>query len=135
MEQFSKELENFKYQANDKSLVILGDSIEALKKIPANSINLIFADAPYNIGKDFGNNQDKWETVSSYVMWCKKWIDECMRVLKADGTMYFMTATQHMAPLDVYVSKNIMCFAELCGLMTVQACNQKKYMALCMNLF
>ena len=105
MEQFSKELENFKYQANDKSLVILGDSIEALKKIPANSINLIFADAPYNIGKDFGNNQDKWDTVSSYVTWCKKWIDECMRVLKADGTMYFMTATQHMAPLDVYVSE------------------------------
>lgn len=90
---------------NDESMVILGDSLQIMKKIKSNSINLIFADAPYNIGKNFGNNQDKWESVSLYIDWCKQWIDECMRILKNDGTMYFMTATQHMAFLDVYVSE------------------------------
>ena len=44
------------------SMAILGDSLNILKKIKTDSIKLIFADAPYNIGKDFGNNHDKWKT-------------------------------------------------------------------------
>lgn len=75
------------------------------------SIQLIFADAPYNIGKNFGNNIDKWESVDDYINWCKTWIDECMRVLSDTGTMYFMTATQHMPYLDMFVSEkyNVLC--------------------------
>ncbi|MDO5581728.1 MAG: adenine-specific DNA-methyltransferase [Planctomycetia bacterium] len=91
---------------NDNSMVILGDSLEILKRMKNGSVNLIFADAPYNIGKDFGNNQDKWDSVQQYTHWCQEWIDECVRVLANDGTMYFMTATQYMPRLDVYVSEN-----------------------------
>lgn len=96
---------------NHNSMAILGDSIEVLKLIKANSVHLIFADAPYNIGKDFGNNRDKWNNVQNYIKWCQTWIDECMRVLSDTGTMYFMTATQHMPYLDVYVSEkyNVLC--------------------------
>lgn len=92
--------------SNDNSLVILDNCIKALKKIPSNSIDLIFADPPYNIGKDFGNNKDKWNSTKEYIDWCKLWIDECFRVLKDNGTFYFMTATQFMSYLDVYVSEN-----------------------------
>lgn len=91
---------------NNNSLVMLSDCMQALSEIKDKSVNLIFADAPYNIGKDFGNNKDQWESVEEYVGWCKQWINECMRVLKDDGTMYFMTATQHMPYLDVFVSEN-----------------------------
>lgn len=96
---------------NHDSLVILGDSLSVLKKIKDKSIHLIFADAPYNIGKNFGNNSDKWENVQDYTDWCKTWIDECMRVLSDTGTMYFMTATQHMPYLDMFVSEhyNVLC--------------------------
>lgn len=96
---------------NNNSMAILGDSLEVLRKIKSNSVKLIFADAPYNIGKDFGNNQDKWETVDAYINWCKEWIDECMRILTDDGTMYFMTATQHMPYLDIYATQkyNVLC--------------------------
>ncbi|MCA6072269.1 MAG: adenine-specific DNA-methyltransferase [Endomicrobium sp.] len=89
----------------EKSIAILGDSIETLKLFPNKSIDLVFADPPYNIGKNFGNNKDKWDTIDSYINWCKIWIDECMRVLKDTGTMYFMTATQYMSFVDVYVSQ------------------------------
>lgn len=96
---------------NDSSMVILGDCLKILRRIKSSSVNLIFADAPYNIGKHFGNNIDKWGSVQAYVDWCKQWIDECMRILRDDGTMYFMTATQHMPYLDVYVSEkyNVLC--------------------------
>lgn len=96
---------------NDDSMAIRGDSIDILKQLKGNSIDLIFADPPYNIGKNFGNNKDQWDSTEAYIDWCKSWIDECMRVLKDTGTMYFMTATQHMPYLDIYVSKkyNVLC--------------------------
>ena len=91
---------------NDNSIAILGNCIEELKKIEDNTIDLIFADPPYNIGKNFGNNKDKWKNTEDYIRWCKIWIDECFRILKDDGTFYFMTATQFMPYLDVYCSEN-----------------------------
>lgn len=96
---------------SNNSMAILGDSLSILKQMKDNSIQLIFADAPYNIGKNFGNNSDRWENVHDYIEWCKTWIAECMRILSDTGTMYFMTATQHMPYLDVFVSEkyNVLC--------------------------
>ena len=101
----------FEEKHSENSMAILGDCLDVLKSMNSNAVNLIFADAPYNIGKDFGNNSDTWDSVHAYVDWCKAWIDECVRVLRDDGTMYFMTATQHMPYLDVYVSEkyNVLC--------------------------
>lgn len=98
-------VEEFEHLHSDKSLAILGNALDVLKRLPDASVDLIFADPPYNIGKNFGNNIDTWASVDDYIEWCKVWIDECMRILKPTGTFYFMTATQHMAYLDVYVSE------------------------------
>ena len=102
---FSEINQTFESIENENAMLILGNSVEILKKMKEKTIDLIFADPPYNIGKDFGNNKDCWESSEAYVEWCKSWIDECMRVLKDEGTMYFMTATQFMPYLDVYVSE------------------------------
>ena len=109
--QLFKNVDGLEEMHNDSSMAILGNSIEVLKRMKDAMIDLVFADAPYGIGKDFGNNHDKWDSVKSYVNWCKEWIDECMRVLKRNGTMYFMTATQHMPYLDIYASEkyNVLC--------------------------
>ncbi len=102
---------NEEFMCSENSMAILGESLSVLKKMKDRSVQLIFADPPYNIGKNFGNNCDKWESVHDYIDWCKTWIDECMRVLSDTGTMYFMTATQHMPYLDVFVSEkyNVLC--------------------------
>ena len=78
-----EEIKNIEFDqkmANDNSIVILGNCLNNLKKIPDESIDLIFADPPYNIGKDFGNNKDKWKSTNEYINWCQKWIDECFRI-------------------------------------------------------
>lgn len=102
---FLHDMDAITHVNNEKSMVILGDSLEILKTIRSESVDLIFTDPPYNINKDFGNNIDKWSSKEAYVKWCYTWLDECMRILKPNGTMYFMTATQHMAYLDVYMSE------------------------------
>lgn len=94
------------YMCSHNSMAVLGESLSFLRKMKDKSVQLIFADAPYNIGKDFGNDSDKWECVSDYIEWCKTWIDECMRVLSDTGTMYFMTATQHMPYVELLMAKD-----------------------------
>jgi site-specific DNA-methyltransferase (adenine-specific) len=90
----------------DDNIFYNEDCLLALKDIKDKSIDLIFADAPYNIGKDFGNDSDKWKDYKEYLKWCYNWIDECFRILKDNGTFYIMTSTQYMPYLDVYVSEN-----------------------------
>ena len=63
------------------------DCIEYLKTLSSNSVDLILTDPPYNIGVDGGKGWDskkggQWETEREYLSWCKKWTDECVRVLK-----------------------------------------------------
>lgn len=91
--------------SNDLSTVIFGDSIQILPTLPSQSVELIFADPPYGIGKNFGNNQDRFKDIYQYLDWCKIWIDECMRILKPNGTMYLMSSTQYMPILDRYIDE------------------------------
>lgn len=92
------------YYSTETIKIFQGDCLEVMNSIRDGTIDLIFADAPYNIGKNFGNNKDRWKDPGSYVAWCQKWIDECMRILKSTGTMYLMTSTQYMPYIDVYIS-------------------------------
>lgn len=105
LSQLFKSLDTLNHQYNQDSILLLGDSIQILKNIESQSIHLIFADPPYGIGKDFGVSKDTWENAQKYLEWCKIWIDECMRILKPNGTMYFMSSTQYMPFLDCYVSE------------------------------
>ena len=68
-----------------KSKVIWGDAIEVLKdNIEDSSIDLVFVDPPYNIGKAFNGRKYKWENNEAYLKWCYEWIDLCAAKLKDD---------------------------------------------------
>ncbi len=102
---FYQSLYQQNFAKNDNTIILLGDSLCLLKTIKSQSIDLIFADPPYGLGKDFGISKDIWANEKEYLKWCEIWIDECMRVLKPNGTMYFMSSTQYMPLLDCYVSE------------------------------
>ena len=60
----------------DKKLkldIICGDALEELKKIKDESIDLIVTDPPYNLNKDYGNNDDKLE-FSEYMEFSRSWL-------------------------------------------------------------
>lgn len=81
--------------------VIHGDALEALAGIGTGTVDLIFADPPYNIGKDFDGLGDRLEE-GAYLAWCQLWIDECRRVLAPRGSFYLMCSTQMMPHLDLH---------------------------------
>lgn len=76
------------------------DALIGLAQIPSESVDLIIADPPYNIGKDFGNNSDKQE-MNDYVQWCKQWMNECVRILKPTGSIYIYGFSEILAYLSV----------------------------------
>lgn len=97
---------DFEFVNSEDAMVILGDCITTLRGMKEKTIDMIFADPPYNLGKDFGNDSDSWRDRKKYFEWCYKWIDECFRVLKDDGTFYIMNSTQNMPYISVYLQEN-----------------------------
>lgn len=72
------------------------DAIEYLKSLPTDSVDLIFADPPYNIKKA------EWDTFKSqkdYVEWSMTWIREANRVLTKKGTLYICGFSEILADI------------------------------------
>ena len=76
--------------------ILLGDTLTLLPTLASDSAQIILADPPYNIGKDFGNNSDK-QPMDEYLIWCEKWIHECLRILKPNGTMFLYGFSEILA--------------------------------------
>ncbi|ETR72237.1 MAG: hypothetical protein OMM_07623 [Candidatus Magnetoglobus multicellularis str. Araruama] len=64
-----------------------GDAIELFATIKSNSIDLIIADPPYNLGKNYGNNHDLRD-FEDYLQFSSIWLKEAYRVLKPTGSIY-----------------------------------------------
>jgi len=62
--------------------LICGDCLDVLPTLPAESVDLIFCDPPYNIGIFSKMPPDE------YLSWCEAWIAECSRVLAANGAFW-----------------------------------------------
>lgn len=86
--------------------IIQGDSLEILPTLEDNSAQIIIADPPYNIGKDFGNDSDK-RPMDEYLKWTEKWINECIRILKPNGTMFIYGFSEVLALILSKVPYNI----------------------------
>jgi site-specific DNA-methyltransferase (adenine-specific) len=67
--------------------VILGDALEVMKNIPDNSLDMVFADPPFNLGKKYSEYKDKKDT-SEYLQWCKLWLKELVRITKPSGSIF-----------------------------------------------
>ena len=86
--------------------IIHGDSLQVLPKLPDDSAQIIIADPPYNIGKDFGNDSDK-QPMDEYLKWCEIWIKDCLRILKPNGTMFVYGFSENLALILSKVPYNI----------------------------
>ena len=90
----------------DPSLVDVihcGDAVEILRNYPDNSIDLVFADPPYNLNKGYGTYEDGTEE-EQYIEWCNSWLSEYVRILKPTGSLYTLNlprwAMHHAAFLN-----------------------------------
>lgn len=86
--------------------ILHGDSIKILPTLESESAQIIIADPPYNIGKDFGNDSDR-QPMGEYLEWCDIWITECLRILKSNGTMFIYGFSENLALILSRVPQSI----------------------------
>lgn len=75
-----------------------GDAIDLFKEIESSSIDVVIADPPYNLGKDYGNNHDL-KGFDDYLDFSRKWLSESKRVLKPEGTIYVFMGVRFISYL------------------------------------
>lgn len=96
-------MEGFEKFEGSGATVYYGNCLSALHDIKNGSVDLIFADPPYNIGKRFSEFKDMWPSDLDYAEWCYRWLELCVAKLKPNGSLYVMTSTQAMPYIDLWL--------------------------------
>lgn len=84
------------YLTTQHGVLFEDDCLKILSQIKSESIDCVFADPPFNLGKDYKNKFNDKIKKTEYLSWCEKWIHECSRVLKPGGA-FFLYATPELA--------------------------------------
>lgn len=88
---------------NESAKIYHADCLAALNDVTDGSVDLVFADPPYNIGKKFADFRDSWASEKEYAQWCYRWLELCIDKLKPNGSLYVMTSTQAMPYIDLWL--------------------------------
>lgn len=83
----------------------LGDNLDIMKSLLDESIDLIYADPPFNTGRDWVEFDDRWDSLSGYLDFMTTRIKEIHRLLKPTGSFYLHCNTNASHYLKVEVDK------------------------------
>jgi len=67
--------------------IFQADAVSFLKNIPDESVDMCFADPPFNLGKKYRSYNDK-KTQNEYLDWARKWLGEIVRITKPTGSIF-----------------------------------------------
>lgn len=84
--------------------VYLGDCIKIMKALPDKSVDLVFADPPFNIGIKYDVHNDNM-SYEEYYIWSEKWIKETFRLLKNNGTIYIAIGDEFVAEINMILKR------------------------------
>ena len=87
-----------------KNKIYQGDCVKRLSKLEAGSVDLVFADPPFNIGYDYDVYDDA-QSSDAYLSWCRDWISGVHRALKPDGTFWLAIGDEYAAELKIESQK------------------------------
>jgi site-specific DNA-methyltransferase (adenine-specific) len=86
------------------NIIIQGNCLELFSKIPDNSVDVTFADPPFNLKKKYTSYKDNLE-LQDYLEWCEKWITEMARVTKPTGSIFIHNIPKWLTFYAAYLNK------------------------------
>ena len=81
-----------------------GDCLDILPNVLDETVDTVFADPPFNLGKNYGSKVDDNLEDGEYIAWCKRWIAECIRVLKPGGAFFLYNIPRWNVLLGAHLS-------------------------------
>ncbi len=88
------------------------DVLQGISRIPDKSLDLILADPPYCLGKDYGNDSDKLEP-KEYLQWSKQWINAVIPKMKETGSFYIFLTWQYSPEIFSYMKTKLIMINEI----------------------
>ena len=95
----------------NRGLLYNTDCFNLFAALKSESLDCIFADPKFNLGKDYGNGsaKDALEPVE-YLKWCYAWLDEFVRLIKPGGAVFVYTLPQWGFHVARHLERRRMCF-------------------------
>lgn len=88
------------------------DALQGIKQIKDDSLDLIIADPPYGLGKDYGNDSDK-RPKDRFLRWTEEWLDMIIPKLKQTGSLYIFTTWRYSPEIFVSLKKRLIMLNEI----------------------
>jgi site-specific DNA-methyltransferase (adenine-specific)/adenine-specific DNA-methyltransferase len=82
--------------------IINKDCIEGARELPDGCADLVIADPPYNLDKDFGPWKES-ERREEWLPWCREWLAEVKRLLRPGGNVFVYGIHHHLCWLQCYM--------------------------------
>ncbi len=82
-----------------------GDCMATLPRIASESIDTVFADPPFNLGKKYGRRTNDSLRDEEYLEWCRTWLAECVRVLKPGGALFLYNLPKWNVELGHFIGQ------------------------------
>lgn len=83
-----------------------------MAKIPDGSIDLVIADPPYGLGKDYGNDSDRLPP-ESFLPWTETWLNIAIRKLKPSGSLYIFTTWRYSPEIFIFLKSKMLMLNEI----------------------
>jgi site-specific DNA-methyltransferase (adenine-specific) len=83
-----------------------GDCLDLLQAMPDGCVDMVFADPPFNLGKDYGPGISDQVRADEYVAWSRQWLGECVRVLAAGGALFVFNLPRWLVEYGAYLNSS-----------------------------
>lgn len=80
-----------------------GDCIDLLRSLPAACVDMVFADPPFNLGKDYGPGITDEMREHEYLDWSRRWLRECVRLLTPGGSLFVFNLPRWLIDYGAYL--------------------------------
>ena len=95
------------YFSTELGTLFNGDCINVMQAIEDNSIDLVFADPPFNLAKAYDEVINDDLSTSEYLSWCYDWLSECVRILKPGGSLFVYNIPKWATYYSEYLNKHL----------------------------
>ncbi|MEB3178886.1 MAG: site-specific DNA-methyltransferase [Nostocaceae cyanobacterium] len=97
------------YQS-EYGILYQGDCLKFINVIPDACVDIVFADPPFNLGKDYGKGVNDKIKDEDYLKWSKQWLCESIRVLKPGGSLFVFNLPKWCIEYGAYLNQKGMLF-------------------------
>jgi site-specific DNA-methyltransferase (adenine-specific) len=84
-----------------------GDCMDAMAGLESESIDMVFADPPFNLDKLYASEMNDNLRTEHYLKWCEQWLDECIRLLKDGGALFIWNLPKWNTYLSTYLNRHL----------------------------